>query len=528
MRKSQTFTESQRDQRLCVKNGLTDQALKKCVCEQFSTTAEQVQIVHFDMKTEGSALKTTVVILPKIVQNMPFNKLLIETYTNEHRLSRIICGLWKADIKVDEFKQMLMEFLGWKSIALCKDGRIIYNGVEDQLRENQDLTRVQAFQFGHMKVTLVYSINADIEYRFICTLNGAKSVLEAKEGILTKFSREFEAIDETKGQILHLCIRDQIIQDDICLGVAMQSITRSDDTPISLHFASQDAITVTIVSNELKMRQTLLIVPRRCSTAYLRERIGKLAACDANSIKLVFNEKLIDELDDLSQTYGNNWKSGCTLNVGLKKQKTLKIKNPINNEEKAFKMYMLEPVQKLVERISAYWNLDVLTMCLFCRDVPMKCNSLLQHYAIKNNMQLELKLFPNRIAIQVRIVFKKRTLNLAVADSTVTAVEDLLTYCAVKMQYPRKCSRAILRNKCLKPEASLKDEGFSTNEKVSIVFFDEPLSGNSELIPVFEADIDGHTTPRYGKVVEGLLLLAVMEISSSISRIPASPATGER
>ncbi|KAH3830605.1 hypothetical protein DPMN_103850 [Dreissena polymorpha] len=504
MRKSQVFTVSEAGPQ--VKATLTDEQLKVTLSKAYDTTVEKVIIEHLKMKIESSAVRTIAIILPENLPTIPYRNLLIEAYADDERSPRILCGLWKSDATINEFRQRLMEFLGWKWIALCIDGRILCDSFSCEQSDSLAPTKIQAYQFGPLKVTLVYNSKRDSEHRFTYMLNGTKTVMEAKMEILAKNAGELEAIAESKGQTLHLCIRDNILEDDVCLGVALRGLR---DESVGVHFASEDAITVYLkLSKELRMKQSLLIVPRQCSTAYLREKIGKLSACQPKSIKLVFNEKLMDEHEDLSETYDINWKSGCIVNVGLKKQKTLKIKNPKSNKDLVVKMYMLESVDKLMENISEKWKFDRLTMCLYCRNIPMKCNSLLQHYPIKNNMQLELKLFPNRIAIQVRIIFKKQRLNLVIEDSTQTTVEDLLTYCAVKLQYSRKYSRAILQNKCLTAEAFLKDEGFCTGDRVLIVFFDDPLGGNNELMPVFLSDGHGHTVSRCGKVAGGVLLLA--------------------
>ncbi|WAQ99526.1 hypothetical protein MAR_023899 [Mya arenaria] len=504
MRNSRDFTRSK--DHIQLKTNLSQTLIKKAVCERYHVTENFVEIVEYETKVESSPRKTLIIIVPKSTAG--FCGLVLETYEDkDQRVPRIMCAHLPLGMVIHDLKRELKVFLNWKNLAICKDSKVLSDNSPLQEFQLEKLERLQVYQFDHQVIDFVYQSGQHCHYRYRVNVNLTKSVGQVKDRLRRQVGDELKKLQATDKMFLHFTVQEKLVEDDLCMGRVVERFGRDDH--VGLHLSSENAISVTLKFNKpLKMKQRMLICKMVCSSAQLRGEIGKLVDHDQKSVKLTLNSKLMEECPDIGKKYGTEWQSGCTVSVGIKKHKTLRIKHPEDGRELVLKMYMLEPVSELKRKVSEAWNLNILNMSLICRGQRMLGSKLLMFYPIKNNMEIQLQLFPHRISFHVRIAFKKRWVKVVVDDSSVSTVDDLLRFCAHKYEYARKCSRAIFNGCCLHKNSSLQEENLKTNDQVVIVHFDQKIESNGELILIFMGREDGHTIMRCGSVVAGLLLHA--------------------
>lgn len=498
---------SQQFHKLHVRSGQPDE-LKAEVGKLFGAKTSEIHIIEEKGRKEEVLLKTVVVILPEIVRETCYNVIIELFQTTEDVHPHILCARLPVDWKVLDAKKLVMEDTGWKGLVLCRNHAVIEDDVSLKFCNFKNLEKIQAIKQSMSKIEFIYQPRSDVLSTYYMDVDMNCSVKQVKKQFETHFHDEIQKIQKqeiNKEINIHFCFQNCLLDDKSCIGQILRKNIKDDK--ISLHFGPKDSIIIDLKFRVgRKTRHKLLIVAKDISTMFLREEVSKHLGVDPKAVKLTFEEKLIDEHDNLSQVYKEKWSCGCRIVAGVKKCKTLRIRHPTENEEIPFEMYILEPVWVLKQKIAEKWNLDLLQILLFCRGIPMENKKSLQYYPIKNNMEICLRLFENRIIIKVIVLKEKRRIKMIVDNCCTSTVDDLLRFCAHQFGYPRQCSRGIFKDKCLERQCTLEEEGIQSGDTVIIAYFDQPCLLQGSLINIFMADEKGHMVKRLGAVSSGLLL----------------------
>ena len=151
-------------------------------------------------------------------------------------------------------------------------------------------------------------------------------ILEVKKKFGDHFHDEIKKQKLSSESAIHFCFQDRLLEYKECIGLVLQKNIKEDK--ISNHFGSENSISIDLKFRMgRKTQHKLLIVSRKISTTALRAEVSKHLGVDPKAVKLTFNDKLLDEHDDLSKVYKEHWQSGCRIATGIKKHKTLRIRH---------------------------------------------------------------------------------------------------------------------------------------------------------------------------------------------------------
>ncbi|KAL4230587.1 hypothetical protein ACF0H5_010965 [Mactra antiquata] len=487
--------------------------LKLSISRQFNTQMHNIHIIDEAGKKEGTLMKTIIIILPEGSVEACYT-LLFECFGSpEQTYPQILCARLPVDLKVEDAGKLVADVLRWKSLALCSDKCVL--DTEDRLNECslKDFVYIQAVNHCLRKVKFCHQPKSDVFSYFLKGVNTCKSVKHIKDEIEKHFGDELAKHKHHTDDDLHFCFKGKLLNGKQCIGLILSE--NAHDEGIFLYFAPKESIIITLQYKMGKLqKQQFMIVAKQTSTADLRFEASKHMNVDPLAVKLTLEKKFIDEHDNLLQFYAEKWKNGIVLVAGIKKRKTIRIKHPITGDEKAFEMYMLQPVSMLKRKVAAEWNLTYLETTLYLRDIMMKNWQPLQFYPIKNNMEITLQLYPRRIAVKLVILQLKLRVKLIVNDISDFTVDELLRYCAHKFEYAREFSRGIYKDRCLDRNLTLEQEGIHNGDTIVIAYFDQPNKLQGCLINVFMVRSDGHTVKRIGAVNSSILLHAPKSVSS--------------
>lgn len=493
--------------------------LKLKVSSLFNAKLSQIYITEEEGRREEVLLKTVILILPETVGEKCYN-LIIEIYESlEMSHSHILCARLPVDWKVSEARKLVLEELGWRGLVFCKNGNVLEDTLLLKSCGFENLEKIQALQQSNRKIELVYQPRSNVLSSYYLDVDMTRSVEHVKRQFETHFLDEIQKRKCIEQSTIHFCFRNRLLEDKQCIGLILRRNIK--DEKISIYFGSKNSMVVDLKFRDgRKTRHKLLIVATEISTKSLREEVSKHLDVNPKAVKLIFEEKLIDEHENLAKVYKEKWCSGCRIVAGVKKCKTLRIRHPKENKEVPFEMYMLEPVAVLKQKIAERWGLDLLQILLFCRGFQMENRQPLLHYPIKNNMEITLQLLEHRIVIGIIVVDQKKKITLIVDNHCTTTVDDLLRFCAHHFSYPQQCSRCIFKDKCVQRKNTLAELGVKSGDKVIITYFEQALLQGS-LINVFMVDERGHTVKRIGAVSSGLLLHA-----PKTAEVPQGEETG--
>lgn len=479
--------------------------LKHEVCRMFDVLPDMVNIIEEVGKNEEVLLKTIIVILPQYELEECYT-LIVETFEIIDQVHpQMLCVRLPVIWKVSDAKKLLLEELEWKGLALCKNGHVLEDKLALREGDFPNLDKIQAIRQSTHDIRVRYQPRSDVTSVYSLDVYMNSSVKQVKQHFETHFHDDLQKQKDSENATLHFCFQDCLLEDGQCIGLVLRRNIKEED--LSLHFGSETSISVGLkYRKRRKTRHKLLIISKHISTACLRAEVSKHLGVDPKAVKLTFEDKLIDEHDNLGDVYGVKWENGCKIAAGIKKCKILQIKHPTKFEEVAFEMYMLEPVSVLKRKVADKWNLDLLQISLCCRGMLMENRQPLQHYPIKNNMEISLCLFEHRIFLDIVIRQEKKRLCLIVDDRCITTVDDLLRFCAHHFKYPRQCSRGVFKDRCLNLKSTLAQEGIGCGDTVIIAYFDQSNMLQGGLMHLFMVDETGYTILRLGAVNSGLLL----------------------
>lgn len=478
--------------------------LKTSVSKQFQASSSKIHVIEETGKTEGALMKTIIIILPE--NSECCYTLIIECYGNtEQVLPQMICCRLPVTMKLTEVKNLVAGHLKWKMLALCADRCILDEDCSLRNSMLTDFDRIQAVNQDIEKVEFYYQPRSDVISKYIKKINTCQSVKQVKDDIEAHFKDELAKQKSNECDVLHFCYKGQFLDDRLCIGLVLSANIHNEG--ISVYFAPEDSIYITLQYKSGRyQKQQLMIIAKQTSTADLRFEVSKYLNVDPKAVKLTFEKKFIDEHTNLHQIYGEKWTSGIVLVAGIKKRKTIRIRHPIHGDEKAFEMYMLEPVSVLKNKVAKEWNLNHLEISLYLRDIMMKEWQPLQFYPIKNNMEIVLQLYPRRIEVKVVVLKPKTKVKLIVNDKSLCTVEELLRFCAHKFRYARQRSRGIFKYRCLNRSLTLEQEGIQSDDTIVVAYFNQPMELQGSLINIFMVDLNGHTIKRIGTINSGILL----------------------
>lgn len=485
-RKSQLFTHGIRYGLSCRND---KEAIKLTICQGLEVKSTSVHVIENEMTHEAAKRRTVVFVLPE-QDYEDVRYLLLETTesveqkrflrsVNMHQYmyyrdedprgqdsSQLLCGRFRTEMTIQEMNQLINKELGWKSVTVCLNNRVLAD--EKTIRECglQNTGQLQVLQLGWQSVKFHYQPRHDTSTVYTLEVDLKKSVGETKHLFEGRFLAE---ITSDPSQCSYFQIHEQFLEDDSCMGVEIQKLLRDEE--IKVQICAKNSIRVNVsFQKPLKQGNKSLIIKKNCSTIELREKIAKTlheSECrGANAVKALLNGKLINEHNDLQEAYPHSWTDGCMISCGIKKPKRLQIKHPQTGQEFKVDMSMLQTVGVLKKKVCKHFGIPELNASLFCQGQKMQSSHLLQYYPVKNNIEIQLELYQHRAAIRVIVVFEKEELLLKVNNVCETTVDDLLRFCAQKLQYNHICSRGLFENRCLNRHQTLLEEGVCTNSKV--------------------------------------------------------------
>lgn len=471
-RNSQMFTKA----KFCTFENVdvdSEVVLKTAVCRKFDARPDSVHVVEKRMTKEGAKKRTHVVVFPIYSEKVCY--LMLETQESlNHDSLELIYGRFEESMTVEEIKTAIVkETRFWKGVALCVNNRVLRDNDTIRMCGLKNLDHIQVLQLGSQSLRFCHQPRLDIENNYSLEVDLKSSVKDVKQQFQEKFHSEIQKFRSNENQQVVFSVQDSLLlDDDLCLGIAVQHLQKAD--AVSLQFSVDDVISVNVkFKRPLKERPKVLAVSRSCSSKELREAIScRIPDCrNWKTVKMLLGDKLIDECSNLEQEYGDEWKDGCTVYAGIKKCKRLRIKHPEwPDEELVMEMYSLEKVKVLKRAVSEKWDIPEIQFTLCCQEQEMHGSAILQRYPIKNNIEITMKLFKKRIAIEIFVVFKKQRLNVFINDSSVTTVDDLLRYCALELQYDSMSSSSIFQNRCLDKWNTLEQEKICSGSKVRYLY----------------------------------------------------------
>ena len=462
-----------------IESGNNDDDIKGSVCRLLGmgTRTSSVHVVQRLTTGMASRARTSAIVLPEQDCEDVRYLLLETTESVEQRGLNVVCGRFKTDLTICQMKQLIKKELYWKSVTVCMNNKVLPDDQTIRDLDLQNTALIQVLQLGSQTLKFHYQPSRDISTYYTMEVDMKKSVSEVKQEFETRFKK---GIDADSNTYCYFQKREINLDDDVCMAMATQNFPKEEE--IKVYFCEKNAIKVSVTfQRPLKHGTKSLIIKRNCSTAELRAVIAKtLPESDCKNpfaIKVLLMSRLINEHDDLEVAYPHGWKDGCALSCGIKKPKCLQIKHPETGEELKFQIFMLQKVGCVKKYVCAKWQIPELSVSLYCQGIKMKSNELLLKYPVKNNIDIEIQLYPHRVAVQVVVVFQRKELFLKVDNSGITTVDDLLRYCAKKLNYRRICSRGLFQDRCLNKHRTLLDEGFTgTTSKVCIFIGSNLLS----------------------------------------------------
>ncbi|XP_060563915.1 uncharacterized protein LOC132723254 [Ruditapes philippinarum] len=481
--------------------------LKFEVSQMFNVSISKVHIIEEEGQKEEVLLKIIIVILPDNVGE-EYCPLLVEVFELTDQFHpEILCIRLPVRQTIKDIKKLLAEELRWKGLVLCQNGNVLEDNLQLRSCNFKLLARIQALKQSYHRIDFVYQPRSDVSCSYSLDLDMNSSLEQVKRQFAAQFHDEIQKLKGTEESTFHLCFQGRLLKDEECVGLVLRKNIKEEK--ITLHFGAQVSISIDLKFRvRRKTKHKLLIVSKKISTTSLRTEVSKHLGVDPKAVKLTFDDKLLDEHDDLSRVYKEHWQNGCRIAAGIKKHKTLRIKHPIECGEEPFEMYMLDPVSALKRKIAEQWGLKLLQISLFCRGIMMEYDQPLQYYPIKNNMEISLQLFQHRIILKVVILSGKKRISLIIDNSETTTGDDLLRFCAHHFQYARERSRGIFKDHCIDRTCSLADQGVKSGDTVIISYFDQPNLLQGNLINIFMVHENGHMVKRLGAVNSGLLLHA--------------------
>ena len=512
--RTQRFLTKQ--ERIFVKSevSFTEQIIQE-VSKTFHVDKTNVVYHHLEAWNEESSNNHFVVILPLARSSDTLVLVLQCHYFDQHIDDEYFCLRIDKTQTVSEIKELIKRELRWKGLELFINET--HMGDESALQEFdlQDFSLMVATKSVSKTVTFLYKPTAEFQSHFRISINASDSVKTVKQKLLNRFEPLLTL--ETKGsKCLHITCASELLEDQRCFGMTNKF---HRENMYQIHFAPPNVIVCILnyQSGKERLRNlekaTILVSPH-CSSAELREEAAKHMHIDPKAVKLDTDTKQrIEEMPDVSMT--NALYSRCTINAGVKKKKTLLVKDPVSQKpEKVASLYALEPVSTLRKMIAKKYGIKELQIVIKHKGITLKDKKLLYNYPIKNNVVLDLHIFERRTHVIANVSFKKSKVALIIDDCEKTTIGDILKYCAIQLNYRSNCSRCVYAGQCLDKNTTVKAADIGIGSEVIILHFDEGEQLQGRLQRIFMVDMDGRVVSRYGSVAGGLLLRGKLATST--------------
>lgn len=439
--------------------------LSKFASQIFAVKLNQVKIIETQMKTEAAKRQTYVLILPEKESEDIMHLMLNFQETTSPVSENTVCGKFKSSSSVKDITELLMKQFMCKTLVMCKNNKILPSEGTLMTCGLENFDHVHLLRFGQQIVKFRFRPRADIEHIYSMDVDLAQSVSNVKLELKNKV--QFSMLNLTDYHI-HFLSQNNFVEDSVCMGGLVRDFTR--DNPIDIYICEEDVISISVrFKKPLKQGKTLVVVKKTCSTAELRQAIANVMteSPDPRSVLVYLNDKSIGEEDNLEKSYPDDWKSGCSLSCGIKKCKKLVIKHPKTGQDITKDVYTLDRVNAFRKDIADEWDLPQIQLQIYCQETLMEDDKFLCYYPVRNNSEIQCKLFQNRILIQVVIVAKRKKINLIIDDFAITTVEDVLRYCGHSMEFRHDHCQGLYENRCLKRNYTLQEEGVRMNRRVS-------------------------------------------------------------
>ena len=495
-------------EKMCIDSNLS--SLEKVIAEiadRLKVERDCVVFQRYEATSEESIHSPFVVVLPEARQAKTVTLILHCHYFDQFKGKKRYCLRIDKNLKVSEVKEILKAELEWKGVEIYVNGLYISDGRTLEDLNMRDFSQLDAAKSVTKMVMFLYQPSSDIVARFRLGIYTSDSVKHVKEKFLAHFQSKLFVEHKTDDR-LHIICSNELLNDEHCFGLT-DKFHRED--MYQIHFAPSDAVLCHLhcQTGKEKMkvleRRTVLMSPS-CSTADLREEASKVMRVDPKAVRLnIDNKQRIDEVTNIGEV--STLYSGCSIFAGIKKKKTLLVKHPASDKpERVANLYALEPVSTLRKLIAKRYGINELQIVLKYKGTTMKDKDLLYNYPIKNNIVLELHIFERRLNIVAHITFKQIKIALIIDDCEKTSIDEILKYCAVKLQYRSSCSRCVYEGQCLDKDLTLHAAGLTPGCKVNIIYFSEEDHLNGSLKIIYMVASDGRIISRYGSVAGGLLL----------------------
>ena len=431
-------------------------------------------------------------------------------FENNYCKDTVVCVQADNDMKVKQLKEIIQQEFGWQGSEMYR-GLACVPENDKQLQELglNDFDELKALETAPIKVSFLYKISTDIDLRLSVNLKTSDSVKEVKEKIKTVFN-EGPLFGVRDDSVIQIARKTEVLKDDHCF-VLSQKAHKSEQNRI--HVTTKNAVHCVLSYPKRRQRRqfeskAIIFVDPDKPTSSIRKEAAKFVGAEDKAIKLITQIKEpLEENKKAGEANNNMLHDGCKLSVTISKRLPILVKHPSKSEpSKVAELFPLDEVTTAKRLAASHYGIDELRIVLKCNGAIMQDNDLLQKYSIKKSTVLHMQIFERRIKVIVRIVFMRRKLALIIDDPLITTVEDILDYCAAKLQYRRSMSRCLLGYTCLDSSLSLQAAAVCHCNILNIVYFHEQEALAKGLFKLFQADQFGNITAGYGSIVGGILL----------------------
>ena len=405
-------------------------------------------------------------------------------------------------IQVDKLCSDISREIGLKRIVLCGRGHLLENEMVVK-NDSGQVKRLKAVHSSRITVRCVHLPTNNVKSVFEIQIDSGASVKHLKQVFLHQFREEIKL---DRDQTIHFSFQGQMLSESECIRVVTWPYHK---VTFHVHMANPGAICVSlvfkepVVKNKVPKPKSIAIGPG-LSTESLRKEVAKHISIDPKAVKLTLNGRRIEEMDCVNDI--GDLENGCTFFAGVKKKKVIRVRNEDTKQEETFRMFMLEGVHVLKRMIAEKFGLRPLHISLEYKGRILADSELLVNYPIKNQTEIKMKVFPNRINVEVYIVFKRVKTVLMIDNANATTVNDMIQFCGINFDFDTRCARVQYCNNCLSGLSTLSEEHLQNGCKLVIVLFDQPEKLDVGVIRLFTVRPDGQINGRLGAITGGLLM----------------------
>ena len=420
----------------------------------------------------------------------------------------VTCMQADEEMNVMRLKEIITKEFGWQGLELYR-GIACVSENDKKLQELgiNDFDELKALEKAPIKVSFLYKLSTDMDLCLGVNLNTSDSVKDVKKTIKAMFNKE-PLIDVKADSVLQITRKTEVLKDDCCF-VLSQNVSKCKHNRI--HVTAKDSVHCILKYQKRRQRRpleskTIIFVDPDKPTSVIRNEAAKFVGVNDKAIKLLTHLKEpIEESENAGKA--NILHAGCKLTVQISKKLPILVQHLSKSEpNKVAELYPLDDVRTVKGLAALHYGIDQLKFVLKCNGAIMQDDDLLLKYSLKKNTVLQMQIFERRIKIIVRIVFLRRKIALVIDDPQKTTIEDVLNYCAVKLQYRRSLSRCLFGHVCIDSSLLLETAGVRHGNLLTIVYFHEQEALAKGLFKLFQGHQFGNTTAGYGSIVGGILL----------------------